>query len=145
MVGESSLSNLDQRSVSVDVGDVAITVTRVGTGRPLLVLHGGGGPMTVPAWATEFATARDAEVIVPVHPGFNGTPRPESLRTPRQLGQLYVQMFDGLGLEGSRSSATRSGSGSRPRSPRWGLRACLESWSSTQSVLSCLATPTPSA
>ncbi len=36
---------------------------------------------------------------MPVHPGFNGTPRPESLRTPRGLAELYVRMLDALGLE----------------------------------------------
>jgi pimeloyl-ACP methyl ester carboxylesterase len=55
--------------------------------------------MTVLPWGVGFAAARNAEVIVPVHPGFSGTPRPESLRTPRGLAELYVRMLDALGLE----------------------------------------------
>ncbi len=90
----------EQRTVTVDVGGVPITVTRVGAGRPVLLLHGGGGPATVLPWGIGFTAAQSAEVIVPVHPGFSGTPRPESLRTPRGLAELYVRMLDALGLEG---------------------------------------------
>lgn len=89
-----------QRTTTIDVGGILVTVTRVGAGRPVLVLHGGGGPLTVLPWGTGLAAARNAEVIVPVHPGFNGTPRPEPLRTPGGLAELYVRMLDTLGLEG---------------------------------------------
>jgi len=56
--------------------------------------------MTVLPWGADVSAALDAEVIVPVHPGFNGTPRPEELRTPRGLAELYVQLLDTLGLAG---------------------------------------------
>ena len=85
--------------VTLDVAGVPVTATRVGTGRPVLLLHGGGGPMTVLPWGAEFAGTEDAEVIVPVHPGFNDTPRPEALATPRGLAELYVQLLTTLGLE----------------------------------------------
>lgn len=85
---------------TVDVGRVPVNATHVGEGRPVLLLHGGGGPMTVLPWGTAFAAEQAVEVIVPVHPGFNGTPRPESLSTPRGLAELYVRMLDTLGLEG---------------------------------------------
>jgi pimeloyl-ACP methyl ester carboxylesterase len=99
MTNSNSLPMPEQRTTTIDVGGIPITSTRVGSGRPVLLLHGGGGPMTVLPWAAGFAAARHAEVIVPVHPGFNGTPRPESLRTPRGLAELYVQLLDALGLE----------------------------------------------
>ncbi len=56
--------------------------------------------MTVTSWGAGLAAARNAEVIVPVHPGFNGTPRPESIDTPRGLAELYLRMLDVLDLEG---------------------------------------------
>jgi len=90
----------EQRAITVDVGGVPITAVRVGAGQSVLVLHGGGGPMTVLPRAAAFAAARNAEVIVPVHPGFNGTSRPETLHTPRGLAELYLRMLDALDLEG---------------------------------------------
>jgi pimeloyl-ACP methyl ester carboxylesterase len=89
----------EQRTATLDVGGTPLTVTRVGAGRPVLLLHGGGGPATVLPWGAGFAAARNAEVIVPVHPGFNGTPRPEALSSPRGLAELYVRMLDVFGLE----------------------------------------------
>lgn len=90
----------EQRVMTIDVEGVPITVTRVGGGSPVLLLHGGGGPMTVLPWGGAFAAAREAEVIVPVHPGFSGTARPESLQTAGGLAELYVRMLDVLELEG---------------------------------------------
>lgn len=37
-------------------------------------------------------------MIVPTHPGFGGTPRPEALSTVRGLAALYVALLDDLGL-----------------------------------------------
>ncbi|MET4782275.1 alpha/beta hydrolase [Glaciihabitans sp. UYNi722] len=99
MTNANSPATPEQRTITVDVDGLPITATRVGAGRPVLLLHGGGGPMTVLPWAAGFAAARNAEVIVPVHPGFNGTPRPESLHSPRGLAELYLQMLDALELE----------------------------------------------
>jgi pimeloyl-ACP methyl ester carboxylesterase len=39
-----------------------------------------------------------ARVLVPTHPGFSGTPRPESLHTVRGLAAVYVAMLDELEL-----------------------------------------------
>jgi pimeloyl-ACP methyl ester carboxylesterase len=40
-----------------DVGDVPVTLTTQGTGSPVLLLHGGGGPQTVAGYAGRFAAA----------------------------------------------------------------------------------------
>ena len=55
---------------------VEVTVTSYGSGQPFLLLHGGAGPLSVTGFAELLATARDAHVLVPVHPGFGGTPGP---------------------------------------------------------------------
>jgi pimeloyl-ACP methyl ester carboxylesterase len=64
-------------------------INEFGTGRPLLLLHGGGGPFTTALLAQHLAEI--AHVIAPTHPGFNGTPRDESITTVRSLVDAYAQ------------------------------------------------------
>ena len=55
--------------------DLEITLTEAGTGRPVLILHGGGGPFTVAGVASHLAETM--HTITPTHPGWNGADRPE--------------------------------------------------------------------
>src|ERR1700690_3282807 len=80
------------------VGSVDVTVDDRGEGSPILLLHGGGGPITVNAFAERLATAHPGRVITPIHPGFGGTPRPEALHTIRGLAELYVALLDQMDL-----------------------------------------------
>ena len=87
-------------SVKLDgVGPVDVTVDEQGEGRPVLLLHGGGGPDTLTGFGALLAQARPARVIRPVHPGFGGTPRPEELHTVGGLAALYVALLDQLGVD----------------------------------------------
>ncbi|MCA2223022.1 alpha/beta fold hydrolase [Nonomuraea aurantiaca] len=54
--------------------DLPLTLSEAGTGRPVLILHGGGGPATVAGLADHLA--RTSHAIVPTHPGWDGTDRP---------------------------------------------------------------------
>ena len=63
-------------------------ITEQGTGRPVLVLHGGGGPFTTALLAQHLAET--THVIAPTHPGFNGTPRSDSLTDVRSLADAYA-------------------------------------------------------
>ncbi len=84
------------------VAGVDVTVTERGSGNgadgAVLVLHGGGGPATVEEFAKRLAIGSDRHVLVPVHPGFAGTGRPESLHTIPGLAQLYVRLVEELEL-----------------------------------------------
>jgi pimeloyl-ACP methyl ester carboxylesterase len=70
-----------------------------GKGRPVLVLHGGGGPQTVAAWASLLAERHPTRVLVPTHPGFDGTPRPTGLRSIRDLAATYAELIATLDLD----------------------------------------------
>jgi pimeloyl-ACP methyl ester carboxylesterase len=84
---------------TIVVGTVELTVTERGEGRPILLLHGGGGPRTVEPWADLLAGAKDAHVLTPVHPGFNSTPRPAGLDSIAGLAATYVALLETLELE----------------------------------------------
>lgn len=80
------------------VGPVPVTVTERGDGAAVLLLHGGGGPSTVEAFAELLAAAHNLRVIVPVHPGFAGTPRPDALDSIAGLARLYTALLTQLNL-----------------------------------------------
>ncbi len=82
------------------IGPVEVTVDDYGTGQPFLLLHGGAGPQSVTGFAERFAATHGVRVLAPTHPGFGGTPRPETLATIAGLAALYGALLDQLGLTG---------------------------------------------
>lgn len=88
-----------QRVDLEEFGPVDLTYTAYGTGRPLLLLHGGAGPQSVTGFAERLA-ADGFRVLVPIHPGFEGTPRPEPLTTISGLARLYAAFLTELDLTG---------------------------------------------
>jgi pimeloyl-ACP methyl ester carboxylesterase len=92
--------NTSTRTYGVPVaglGTVEVTVSERGEGPPFLLLHGGGGPLTVSGFADLLAT-QPARVITPTHPGFAGTPRPDQLNSVRGLAKLYVALLEEMEL-----------------------------------------------
>jgi pimeloyl-ACP methyl ester carboxylesterase len=84
------------------LGGLTITVDEYGDaaaadGAGALVLHGGAGPRSVAGFAA--ALAEHTYVIVPTHPGFDGTPRPESTDTIGDLATAYLDLIEALGLD----------------------------------------------
>ena len=59
---------------TIAVQGIDLQVVRQGTGRPLLLLHGGDGPQGLVPFLTRLAER--FEVIAPTHPGFAGTAIP---------------------------------------------------------------------
>jgi pimeloyl-ACP methyl ester carboxylesterase len=68
--------------------DLPVTLTEAGSGRPALVLHGGGGPFTVAGTAEHLAETMHA--ITPTHPGWNGTARPDWVSGIDDIALAYL-------------------------------------------------------
>ena len=87
---------------TVDLGDdLAITVAEYGVntdGQAVLLLHGGAGPRTMAGLAT--ALSEHVYALVPTHPGFDGTPRPEWADTIADLAEAYLDLLGKLDLTG---------------------------------------------
>ena len=93
------MSTNTQHSLVVEgIGPVEVTVSDVGSGRPFLLIHGGAGPQSVTAFADRLA-AGPARAIIPTHPGFGGTPRPDGLESIAALARLYVALLDRLNVD----------------------------------------------
>lgn len=73
------------------------TFSDAGTGRCVLLLHGGGGPQTVAGFAALLA-GNGFRVITPSHPGFGGSTRPSEITTIPQLAGLYADLLADLDL-----------------------------------------------
>lgn len=76
--------------------DVELKLDEQGSGEPVLVLHGGGGPVTIAGLAAHLV--QSAHVLVPTHPGWNGTTRPEWLSGVDDLAMLYLRLLQERGL-----------------------------------------------
>ncbi len=73
-----------------------VAVTRKGAGAPLLLLHGGGGPILQHPFADELA--KKFEIIAPTHPGFNGTKVPDHFDGMADLIYLYLDLLDQIDI-----------------------------------------------
>jgi pimeloyl-ACP methyl ester carboxylesterase len=82
------------------VGSVEVSFSERGTGQPVIVLHGGAGPLSVVPWAELLARTKPVRVLTPTHPGFMGTPRPEALEDIPGLARVYAALIRQLGLDG---------------------------------------------
>lgn len=90
------------RSITLRTG-LNLTIAEYGDpdaekGTGVLVLHGGAGPRSVAGFAA--AMSEHAYVIVPTHPGFDGTERPEHLDSVADLATIYLDLLDTLGMTG---------------------------------------------
>src|SRR5262245_8845676 len=81
-----------------NTGPVEITVQDRDRTRPFLLLHGGGGVLTMAGFADLLAERTHSRVLLPTHPGFSGTPKAAGLTGVAELAQAYVTMLERLDL-----------------------------------------------
>lgn len=75
---------------------IDVKIEEIGSGRDVLVLHGGGGPVTVAGLAAHLG--QSAHVLTPTHPGWNGTERPEWIAGVDDLAMLYLRLLRDRGM-----------------------------------------------
>jgi len=89
-------------SQTVDLADgLVLSIDEYGDnteGTAVLLLHGGAGPQSMSAFAA--ALSEHVYVVAPTHPGFDGTPRPESFDSVADLATAYLDLLDTLELKG---------------------------------------------
>lgn len=73
-----------------------VTLTDVGEGQPVLLLHGGAGPASLTAVMDHFAPTR--RVLTPTHPGWDNTPRPDWFAGVDALVETYLDLLDDFQL-----------------------------------------------
>src|ERR1700680_1047609 len=76
---------------------LTVRIDERGSGRPILVLHGGGGPQTMAGLGLALSTG--AYVLPPTHPGFAGEPRPEWFDSIDDLAITYLDLLEQLDLQ----------------------------------------------
>jgi pimeloyl-ACP methyl ester carboxylesterase len=81
---------------SIAIAGVKLHLARAGKGRPLLVLHHDTG--TLPRLPFYDALAERFDVLVPHHPGYGKSERPEWLRHPRDVAVMYRWLLAELGV-----------------------------------------------
>lgn len=79
-------------------GPVEITVQDRDRTRPFLLLHGGGGVLTMAGFADLLAERTHSRVLLPTHPGFGGTPKAAGLIGVADLARAYVSLLEQLDL-----------------------------------------------
>lgn len=89
----------DWTDTTMEAAGIKLHVSRAGRGRPVLVLHHETG--TLDRLPFYDALAGHYEVLVPHHPGFSRSQRPEWLRSTRDIAVIYRGLLSELGLDKS--------------------------------------------
>lgn len=90
------MANSSLRTLNLLAVPLQLRVSDAGQGRPYFLLHGGAGPRSMQSLFD--ILGETAKVVMPTHPGFDGTPRPDWLTSVRHLARLYVALLDEMDL-----------------------------------------------
>lgn len=79
---------------TLDVAGVPLEVYDRGTGMPILMLHGAGGPRGNAPFMD--LLEQHGRIVAPSHPGFGGSPLPDWINGVDDLAYLYLDLLDRL-------------------------------------------------
>jgi len=83
---------------TIEAAGTKVHVSRAGRGRPLLVLHHETG--TLDRLPFYDALAAQYDVLVPHHPGYSRSPRPDWMRSVRDIAVVYRGLLSELKIAG---------------------------------------------
>ena len=118
-------SSVTWKESAMTIAGSNVHLMRGGSGRPVLVLHHDIG--TVDRLPFYDALAQNFDVLVPHHPGWGKSERPQWLRSVRDIAAMHSWLLSELGLSDVRWWAWASAAGSRPRWPA-SRRPRIASW-----------------
>ena len=90
------MAGADWTASTMDVAGTKLHVARAGRGRPVMVLHHETG--TLDRLPFYDALAEQYDVLVPHHPGYSRSERPEWMRSARDIAVIYRGLLSDLKL-----------------------------------------------
>lgn len=90
------MAQVDWTSSTVEAAGTRLHLMRAGKGRPVLVLHHETGTLDRLPFYDALAGAYD--VLVPHHPGYSRSPRPDWMRSVRDIAVVYRGLLSDLKL-----------------------------------------------
>jgi pimeloyl-ACP methyl ester carboxylesterase len=90
------MAGADWTASTIDVAGTKLHVTRAGRGRPVMVLHHETG--TLDRLPFYDALAAHYDVLVPHHPGYSRSERPDWMRSTRDIAVIYRGVLSELKL-----------------------------------------------
>ena len=91
------MAQVEWAASTMEAAGCKLHVMRAGRGRPLLVLHHETG--TLDRLPFYDALAEKFDVVVPHHPGYSRSPRPDWMRSVRDIAVVYRGLLSELKLE----------------------------------------------
>src|SRR5262249_28165161 len=90
------MAGVDWTASTRDAAGIKLHLSRAGRGRPVIVLHHETG--TLDRLPFYDALAKHYDVLVPHHPGYSRSERPDWMRSTRDVAVLYRGLLCELGL-----------------------------------------------
>jgi len=91
------MAGVDWKSSTVEAGGTKLHLKRAGRGRPLLVLHHETGTLDDLPFYDALAATYD--VLVPHHPGYSRSERPEWMRSVRDIAVVHRNLLSALKVD----------------------------------------------